>query len=95
MGKASNIFALNLGPMPDSDIQKKIREMLLEMGDEQLLAEFDGAVKAFEEHDRMISDTIDELSKEVDDLLLRMDALEAEEESSEDGLSGNESNESC
>lgn len=76
--------------MPDSDIEKKIREMLEEMGDDRLLAEFEGAVKAFECRDRMISETIDDLLSEIDDLLLRIDALEAEDKSSED-----ESNKLC
>ncbi len=81
--------------MPDSNIEEKIREMLVEMGDDQLLAEFDGAVKAFDERDRRIDKTLDELTTEVDELLLRMDALEARDELSEDEISVDGSNKLC
>ncbi len=81
--------------MPDSNIEEKIREMLVEMGDDQLLAEFDGAVKAFDERDRRIDETLDELTTEVDELLLRMDALEARDELSEDEISVDGSNKLC
>jgi len=63
--------------MPSADeAERRIREMLIEMGDDELLARFDGAVKAFDERDQRISETLDELLKEVDELLLRVDAIE-------------------
>jgi citrate lyase beta subunit len=76
--------------MPDSDINQKIREMLKEMGDDRLLAQFEDAVAAFDERDRAISDTLDGLLLEVEEFLMRVDAIEAEYESSE-----NERNELC
>jgi archaellum component FlaC len=76
--------------MPDSDINQKIREMLKEMGDDRLLAQFEDAVAAFDERDCAISDTLDGLLLEVEELLMRVDAIEAEYESSE-----NERNELC
>ena len=67
--------------MPSSDeAERRIREMLIEMGDDELLAQFDCAVKAFDERDQRISETLDELLMEVDELLLRMDAIEDVEE---------------
>jgi hypothetical protein len=72
--------------MSDSDdVERKIREMLLEMGEDKLLANFEGALKAFDEQSCQIDDTLDELLQEVDELLLRMDdlddgGLESEEE---------------
>jgi citrate lyase beta subunit len=76
--------------MPDSDLNEKIREMLKEMGDDRLLAQFEDAVAAYDERDRAISNTLDGLLREVDELLMRVDAIEAEDESSE-----NERNELC
>lgn len=67
--------------MPGSDeVERKIREMLVEMGDTKLLAEFEGAVKAFDERSRRIDETLEELMQEVDGLLLQMDEMD------EDGL---------
>ncbi len=72
--------------MPGSvEVERKIREMLIEMGDTRLLAEFEGAVNAFDERSRRIDETLEELMQEVDELLLQMDeiddaALESEED---------------
>ncbi len=68
---------------PD-EATKRIREMIIEMGDDELLAQFDGAVKAFDERDKRISRTLDELLEEVDELLLRMDDVEDNDAPSED-----------
>jgi hypothetical protein len=64
--------------MPGSDeVERKIREMLIEMGDCRLLAEFEGAIKASDERSRRIDETLEELLQEVDELLLQMDELDA------------------
>lgn len=64
--------------MPDPDeVERKIREMLIDMGDCRLLEEFEGAVKAYNERCCRIDETLEDLLQEVDDLLLRMDELEA------------------
>ncbi len=63
--------------MPSSDeTERRIREMLIEMGDYELLAQFDSAVKSFNDRDRRITETLDELLKEIDDLLLRIEDIE-------------------
>lgn len=66
--------------MPGSDeVERKIREMLIEMGDTKLLAEFEGAVKAFDERSARIDETLEELMQEVDELLLQMDEMDKDE----------------
>ncbi|MDM7939884.1 MAG: hypothetical protein QUS07_06030 [Methanothrix sp.] len=73
--------------MPDSnEVERKIREILLDMGDDQLLAELGGVLKGFDERDRRISDTLEEMIEEVDRLLLKLDELEAEQLAEEDEL---------
>ncbi|NMC11078.1 MAG: hypothetical protein GYA39_08945 [Methanothrix sp.] len=65
--------------MPDSnEVERKIREILLDMGDDQLLAKLGGVLKGFDERDRRISDALEEMIEEVDRLLLKLDELEAE-----------------
>ncbi len=64
--------------MPDPDeVERKIREMLIEMGDCRLLAKFEGEIKAYNERSCRIDETLEDLLREVDDLLLKMDELEA------------------
>lgn len=64
--------------MPDRDeVERKIREMLIEVGDCRLLAEFEGAIKAFDESSSRIDETLEDLLREVDELLLQMDELDA------------------
>ncbi len=63
--------------MPDSnEVEKKIRKVLLDMGEEQLWAELEGSLKALEERNQRISDTLEEMLQEVDALLLKMDGME-------------------
>lgn len=63
--------------MPDSDeVERKIREMLLEMGEDKLLAKFEESIIGLDERDRMISDTMEEMIEEIDRLLERLDDLE-------------------
>lgn len=51
---------------------------LLDMGDEQLMAEMEKSFLLSDERHQRISETLEEMVSEVDMLLLRMDAMEAE-----------------
>jgi hypothetical protein len=76
--------------MPDSnEVERKIRKMLLEMGEDQLLAKLEGTIIGLDEHDRMISETMDEMIQEIDGLLERLDDLEG------NALDDDEEDESC
>ena len=59
------------------DVEKMICEML-DMGDEQLMAEMEKSFLLSDEHHQRISETLEEMVQEVDVLLLRMDEIEAE-----------------
>jgi hypothetical protein len=75
--------------MPDStEIERKIHEMLLDMGEEELLAKLEKTLRAMDECDCRLSQTMEDMLQEVDRLLLKMDeievsALDAEEENQE------------
>jgi hypothetical protein len=63
--------------MPDSnEVERRIREMLLDMGEEQLSAKLESSLKAMDERHQRISDTLEGMLQEVDGLLLRMDERE-------------------
>jgi len=51
---------------------------LLDMGDEQLMAEMEKSFLLSDEHHQRISETLDEMVREVDVLLHRMDEMESE-----------------
>ena len=51
---------------------------LLDMGDEQLMAEMEKSFLLSDECHQRISETLEEMVQEVDLLLLRMDEMEAE-----------------
>jgi hypothetical protein len=59
------------------DVEKMICE-LLDMGDEQLMAEMEKSFLLSDERHQRISETLEEMVSEVDVLLLRMDEMEAE-----------------
>ena len=59
------------------DVERKICEML-DMGDEQLMAEMEESFLLSDEHHQRISETLEEMVQEVDVLLLRMDEMEEE-----------------
>lgn len=64
--------------MPGSkDIERKILE-LLDMGDEQLMAEMERSFLLSDERHQRISETLEEMIQEVDRLLFRIDDMEAE-----------------
>jgi len=59
--------------------------MLLDMGEEQLLAKLESSLKAMDERHQRISEALEGMLQEVDGLLLRLDemdedALEDEED---------------
>ena len=51
---------------------------LLDMGDEQLMAEMEKSFFVSDERHQRIHETLDEMVREVDVLLLRMDEMEKE-----------------
>jgi hypothetical protein len=59
------------------DVERMICEML-DMGDEQLMAEMEKSFLLSDERHQRISETLEEMVQEVDLLLLRMDEMEAE-----------------
>jgi Asp-tRNA(Asn)/Glu-tRNA(Gln) amidotransferase A subunit family amidase len=59
------------------DVERMICE-LLDMGDEQLMAEMEESFLLSDEHHQRIRETLEEMVQEVDVLLLRMDEIEAE-----------------
>jgi hypothetical protein len=59
------------------DVERMICEML-DMGDEQLMAEMEESFLLSDEHHRMIRETLEEMVREVDVLLLRTDEMEEE-----------------
>ena len=64
--------------MPDlKDVEKKICKML-DMGDEDLLAEMERSFQLSDERHQRISDTLEEMMQEVDRLISRIDEIEDE-----------------
>ena len=64
--------------MPDAkDVEKRICE-LLDMGDEQLLAELERSLLLSDERHRRIDDALAEMMMEVDRLISRIDEMEDE-----------------
>ena len=51
---------------------------LLDMGDEQLMAEMEKSLFLSDERHQRIHETLEEMVRDVDVLLLRMDAMEKE-----------------
>ncbi len=69
-------------PEPD-EVEKKIREMLLDLGDEKICAQIEEVLTAMRARDQTISETLEGLLEEVDELILLADELE-----DDDSLSG-------
>ena len=64
--------------MPDAkDVEKRICE-LLDMDDEQLLAELERSLLLSDERHQRIDDTLEEMMMEVDRLISRIDEMEDE-----------------
>ncbi|MDQ1261518.1 MAG: hypothetical protein QG575_699 [Euryarchaeota archaeon] len=70
--------------MPDSnDVEKMICKML-DMGDEELLAEMERSLQLSDERHQRISDALEEMMLEVDILISRLDEIEDEPLEDED-----------
>jgi hypothetical protein len=70
------MFALKQNLMPDSkDVERRICKML-DMGDEELLAEMERSFQLSDERHQRISDTLEEMTQEVDRLISRLDEIE-------------------
>ena len=64
--------------MSDSkDVERRICKML-DMGDEELLAEMERSFQLSDERHRRISDTLEEMMQEIDRLISRIDEIEDE-----------------
>ncbi|OPY54143.1 MAG: hypothetical protein A4E49_01188 [Methanosaeta sp. PtaU1.Bin112] len=64
--------------MPGSnDVEKMICRML-DMGDEELMAEIERTFQLSDERHQRISDTLEEMMLEVDQLISRIDKIEGE-----------------
>jgi hypothetical protein len=59
------------------DVERMICE-LLDMGDEQLMAEMEKSFFLSDERHQRIHETLEEMVREVDVLLLRMDEMDGE-----------------
>lgn len=62
--------------MPGSDDVEKMICKMLDMGEEELLAEIERTFQLSGERDQRISDTLEEMMLEVDRLISRMDKIE-------------------
>jgi hypothetical protein len=70
--------------MPGSnDVEKMICKML-DMGDEELLAEMERSFRLSDERHQRISDTLEEMMLEVDRLISQIDEIEDEPFEDED-----------
>ena len=68
---------MNKSHMQGSDeIDGKLREMILSLGDESASVDLEAILKGLDERDRRISETLDDLLEEVDRLLLLAEDLE-------------------
>jgi hypothetical protein len=63
--------------LDSKDVEKRICKML-DMGDEELLAEMERAFILSDERHQKISDTLEEMMQEVDRLISRIDKIEDE-----------------
>ncbi len=62
--------------MPDSNDVEKMICMMLDMGDEELLAEMERSFRLSDERHQHINDTLEEMMLEVDRLISRIDEIE-------------------
>jgi phage shock protein A len=63
--------------LDSEEIERKVREMLAN-SDEELFAQMAGTLQHLDERSQKIEETLEELLAEVDQLLLRLDAMEDE-----------------
>ncbi len=66
--------------LSSDDIKRRLGDItLLDLDDKQLCAEFEELLGTMDEHDRQVSETLDQLLAEVDDLLILVDEVEVDE----------------
>ena len=71
---------MNKNNMQGSDgIDSKLREMILSLGDESAYVDLEAILKGFDEQDRRISETLDDLQEEVDKLIQISEDLEKDD----------------
>ena len=58
------------------EIDSKLREIILSLGDETASIDLDAILKGLDERDRRISETLDDMLEEVDRLILVAEDLE-------------------
>ena len=67
--------------MPDSNnLTMKLQAMLLKLGDEKTFSELENTLRVLDEREQLLNDTLEELLHEVDELLVRIDMMEAAQE---------------
>lgn len=80
MCKDSNTFGLEAVAMPD-EIERRLREVLIGFtGNDDACEDLDSLLEAMKERDRRISETLEEMLQEVEDLILLADGLDEEDE---------------
>ncbi|MBN1324299.1 MAG: hypothetical protein JW986_09955 [Methanotrichaceae archaeon] len=63
--------------LDSDDIERQMMDiMLLRLGDERLQGEVEGLLSSLYERDRRVSEMLDDLLDEVDDLIMRFDLLD-------------------
>ncbi len=60
-------------------IEERMKRLLLDPENEELLSEMEITLRDLDQRDMAISDTLDALLKEVDDLIIQMDQVEEED----------------
>ncbi len=66
--------------LSSDDTKRRLGDItLLDLDDKQLCAEFEELLGAMDERDRQVSETLDQLLADVDDLLVLTDELEEDE----------------
>ncbi len=66
--------------LSSDDIKRRLGDItLLDLDDKQLCAEFEELLGTMDERDRQVSETLDLLLAEVDDLLILADEVEVDE----------------
>jgi hypothetical protein len=71
---------MNKSTMQGSDgIDSKLRELILSLGDESAYVDLEAILKGFDEQDRRISETLDDLQEEVDKLIQISEDLEKDD----------------
>ncbi len=66
--------------LSSDDIKRRLGDItLLDLDDKQLCAEFEELLGTMDERDRQVSETLDQLLVEVDDLLILADEVEVDE----------------